>query len=281
VKYLGPECDFLVTPRHDLEETRMSDPFPPSTPNEPQPGGATPAGTPPPGAYPPVTGGTGGGSSAGGPTPYPPAAGQGDYATSGAPTEPVYTNPADIPGPAPQAAPSAPAAGTGRPASSMTGDQVKTAFQNANRLDLGIMAAGLLAFIFSLFPYYSYSSNLSNVTGAGALGIFDTSFHRSAWHGFFGWFGVLLALAGAVLVLLPLLGVRLGLPTRTAALGLFAAATLSTLLALLIIPGKADCQGVKACDQAVSYGHGFGFWLTLLAIIAGLVLCVMRKDAVD
>jgi hypothetical protein len=256
VKYLGPECDFLVTPRHDLEETRMSDPFPPSTPNEPQPGGATPAGTPPPGAYPPATGGTGGGSSAGGPTPYPPAAGQGDYATSGAPTEPVYTNPADIPGPAPQAAPSAPAAGTGRPASSMTGDQVKTAFQNANRLDLGIMAAGLLAFIFSLFPYYT-----------APFGFYS----GSAWHGFFGWFGVLLALAGAVLVALPLLGVRLGIPTRMAALGVFAAATLSTLLALFIDPAHVGGN----------LGRGFGFWATFVMVIAGLVLCVMRKDAVD
>jgi hypothetical protein len=247
----------------NVEETQMSDPFPPSTPDEPQPGGATPAGTPPPGAYPPATGGTGGGSSTGGPA-YPPAAGQGDYATSGAPTEPVYTNPADMPGPPPPAPYSAPAAGTGRPAGSMTGDQVKVAFQNANRLDLGIMAAGLLAFIFSLFPYYTVS-----VKGLGGLGGGSTS----AWHGFFGWFGVLLALAGAVLVALPLLGVRLGIPTRLAALVAFAGATLCTLLALFVDPANGG--------GLVNIGRGFGFWATFVMVIAGLVLCVMRKDAVD
>jgi hypothetical protein len=242
----------------------MSDPFPPSTPDQPQPGGATPAGTPPPpGAYPPPTGGTAGGSSTGGPA-YPPAAGQGDYATSGAPTEPVYTDPVDMPGPPPPAPYSPPAAGTGRPGGSMTGDQVKVAFQNANRLDLGIMAAGLLAFIFSLFPYYTVS-----VKGLGGLGGGSTS----AWHGFFGWFGVLLALAGAVLVALPLLGVRLGIPTRLAALVAFAGATLCTLLALFVDPANGG--------GLVNIGRGFGFWATFVMVIAGLVLCVMRKDAVD
>jgi hypothetical protein len=257
-------CDFLVTARHVLEETQMSDQFPPSTPNEPPTNGATPAGTPPPGAYPPATGGIEGGSSTGRPAPYPPAAGQGDYATSGAPTEPVYANPADMPGPPPPAPYSAPAAGTGRPAGSMTGDQVKVAFQNANRLDLGIMAAGLLAFIFSLFPYYTVS-----VKGLGGLGGGSTS----AWHGFFGWFGVLLALAGAVLVALPLLGVRLGIPTRLAALVAFAGATLCTLLALFVDPANGG--------GLVNIGRGFGFWATFVMVIAGLVLCVMRKDAVD
>jgi hypothetical protein len=252
----------MVTPRHDLEEPQMSDPFPPSTPNEPPAGGATPAGTPPPGAYP--TGGSEGGSSTARPAPYPPAAGQGDYAASGAPTEPIYTNPADMPPPPPQAPPSRPTAGTGRPATSMSGDQVKVAFQNANRLDLGIMAAGLLAFILSLFSYYTVS-----VKGFGGLG----QGSLSVWHGFFGWFGVLLALGGAVLVALPLLGVRLGIPTRLAALAAFAAATLSTLIALFVDPASGG--------SVLDIGRGFGYWATLLCVVAGTVLCVTRKDAVD
>jgi hypothetical protein len=169
-----------------------------------------------------------------------------------------------MPGPPPQAPPSAPAAGTGRPASSMSGDQVKVAFQNADRLDLGIMAAGLLAFIFSLFPYYTVS-----VKGLGGLGG-----STSAWHGFFGWFGVLLALAGAVLVALPLLGVRLGIPTRLAALVAFAGATLCTLLALFVDPANS-------ASGLVDIGRGFGFWATFVMVITGLVLCVLRKDAVD
>jgi hypothetical protein len=146
----------------------------------------------------------------------------------------------------------------------MSGDQVKVAFQNANRLDLGIIGAGVLAFIFSLFPYYTVSVKGFGPLGGGSL---------SAWHGFFSWFGVLLALAGAVLVTLPLLGVRLGIPTRIAALGAFAAATLCTLLALFVDP--AGGAGV------LDFGRGFGYWATLLMVIAGTVLCVMRKDAND
>jgi hypothetical protein len=242
----------------------MSDPFPPSTPDEPRPGGATPAGTPPPGGYPPATGGTGGGSSPDGPALYPPTSGQSGFATSDVPPEPVFANPTDVPGPPPKAPPSAPAAGTGRPASSMTGDQVKVAFQNANRLDLGIIAAGLLAFILSLFSYYTVS-----VKGFGGLG----QGSLSVWHGFFGWFGVLLALGGAVLVALPLLGVRLGIPTRLAALAAFAAATLCTLIALFVDPASGG--------SVLDIGRGFGYWATLLCVVAGTVLCVMRKDAVD
>jgi hypothetical protein len=238
----------------------MSELYPP-TPNEPEPGGATPA----PGGHPPSPDGPSGSSAAGGSGDYPPAAGQGDYppaagqgdySTSGAPTEPLYTTPADIAPPPPQAGQGYLAAGSGRPAASMSGDQVKVAFQNANRLDLGIIGAGLLAFIFSLFPYYTSPTSI---------------YSASAWHGFFGWFGVLLGLSGAVLVVLPLLGVRLGIPTRMAALGVFAAATLSTLLALFIDPA----QGGK------NVGRGFGFWATFVMVIVGTVLCVIRKDAVD
>jgi hypothetical protein len=238
----------------------MSDAFPPPPPSEPESGGAsTPSGSSTPGGYPPP-GGTGGPAMPGNEGGYPPASGPGDYSASAAPGgQPAYSNPSDIPAPPPQAAPPPRAANT-----SMSSDQMKVAFQNANRLDLGIIAAGILAFIFSLFPYYTVS-----VKGLGGLG----GGSLSAWHGFFGWFAVLLALAGAVIVVLPLLGVRLGIPTRLAALGAFAVATLFTLLALFVDPANGG--------GLVNIGRGFGFWATFVMIIAGLVLCVMRKDAVD
>ncbi len=238
----------------------MSDAFPPPPPSEPESGGAsTPSGSSTPGGYPPP-GGTGGPAMPGNEGGYPPASGPGDYSASAAPGgQPAYSNPSDIPGPPPQAAPPPRPANT-----SMSSDQMKVAFQNANRLDLGIIAAGIFAFIFSLFPYYTVS-----VKGLGGLG----GGSISAWHGFFGWFAVLLALAGAVIVVLPLLGVRLGIPTRLAALGAFAVATLFTLLALFVDPANGG--------GLVNIGRGFGYWATFVMIIAGLVLCVMRKDAVD
>ncbi len=150
----------------------------------------------------------------------------------------------------------------------MSGDQVKTAFQSANPLDLGIIGAGVLVFIFSLFPYYT----------ASFAGIHASA---SVWHGFFGWFGVLLALAAAALVAVHLLKIALPVPTRLAVLGLFGVATLCTLLALFIVPGKGDCQGVALCENAVNYGHGFGYWATLLFMLGGLGLSYVRKDATD
>jgi hypothetical protein len=142
------------------------------------------------------------------------------------------------------------------------GDQVTAAFRSANRLDLAILATGLLALVFSVFPYYTVDVKVLKGLSGGSL---------SAWHGFFGWFGVLLALAGALLVALPLLGVRLGIPTRSAALAAFAAGTVCTLLALFVDP---------AHDGAlVNIGRGFGYWATLVVVIAGTVLCVVRKDA--
>ncbi len=154
----------------------------------------------------------------------------------------------------------------------MTGDQMKGALQNAHKYDLGIIAAGLLAFIFSFFPYYTAS-----VSGLG----FDYSDSASAWEGFFGWFGVLLGLVGAVILVLSLLRITLPVPTRLTVLGLFAGALLCTVIAFFVFPGGDACQGVQECEDAINLGRGFGFWAVLVMIVAGLALSVMRKDATD
>jgi hypothetical protein len=247
----------------------MSDPFPPPEPTEPEPGGASAAGSsPPPDPYQGAGTAGGGSSTPAGEPGYPPPAAQDDpWAISGAQGgsgtpggQPQYTNPAQSAGP-PSAQQPSKAPPSWNTTSSMSGNDVQTAFKNANRMDLGIIAAGVLAFFFSLFSYYTVSVKGVNIGSS------------SGWHGFFSWFGVLLALAGAVLMVLPLLGVRLGIPTRLAALIAFAAATFCTLLALVVDPGIGG--------GFVDVGRGFGYWATLVMVIAGLVLCVMRKDAVD
>ena len=158
---------------------------------------------------------------------------------------------------------SPPANSAGTPASSpgMSGDQVKSAFQGAHKYDLGIIAAGVVAFLFSMFDYYTVSA-------------FGVSGSASAWHGFFGWFAALCALAGAVVLVASLLSVRLPVPTRLTVLALFGVATVCVLLALFVIPGKVDVDGLN-------YGHGVGYWVSLLAILAGLALSVLRKDSTD
>src|SRR5579875_4016049 len=67
--------------------------------------------------------------------------------------------------------------------------------KTVNPLDWGILGCGVLAFIFSFVSYYTYGP-----------------FSESAWHGFFGWFATLVALAGSVVIALDLISPQTPLP---------------------------------------------------------------------
>lgn len=131
--------------------------------------------------------------------------------------------------------------------------------KTVNNLDWGILAAGFLTFIFSFFDYYTAS-----------YGPYSGS--ENAWHGFFGWFAMLLAVGGAVCVALELFAphVKLPMPNRLLGLGLFAVATLCVILALFVSP--IDVPSGSGFDT----GNGFGYWASLIVIIAGTVLSLMR-----
>ena len=143
------------------------------------------------------------------------------------------------------------------------------ALQSANRLDLGIVGAGLIAFLASLMPYYTASVSVAGYGGGGGS--------VNAWHGFFGWFGALLALAAAVVLVLHLMGQALPVPVRTTVLGLMAAGLVCTILALFV-SGIGSCGDVSFGGVKCDTGHGFGYWLALLATIAGTVLAFQRKS---
>lgn len=135
---------------------------------------------------------------------------------------------------------------------------------NLHRFDLAQIALGALLLIASLLPFYSYSFN-----GAGL----SVSQSYSAWHGFFGWFGVLLGVAAAAVLAAALLG-KMAIPSlRLVVLGLFAASALCLLLALFVIPGG----GYSGAN--FSSGHSFGYWLALLCSLAGTALAFLRKDS--
>ena len=138
--------------------------------------------------------------------------------------------------------------------------------KSVNQLDWGILGAGVLAFIFSFVSYYSYS-------GGG------TTVSDSAWHGFFGWFAMLLALVGSGLIAMVLFApqIKLPVPARLAGLGCYAVATLCVILAIFIVPSSVCYEGVcGTVPSSVDKGHSFGFWISLIVIIAGLVLSLMR-----
>jgi hypothetical protein len=138
--------------------------------------------------------------------------------------------------------------------------------KNVNSLDWGIIGAGVLAFIFSLFDYYTISVSIRGVGGGSAS--------ANAWHGFFGWAAALLALVGAALVAMELFAPQMKLPvnSRLAGLGCFAVATLFVIIALFT--NAYDDHGIPGVDT----GHGFGYWASLIVIIAGLVLSLMRAQ---
>jgi hypothetical protein len=173
--------------------------------------------------------------------------------------------------PPPAAPPPPPAAGSGAPASGgqqYDFDQAKATLQGAHKFDLGIIGAGVIAFIASLLPFYTVS------VSAGGLG--GASGSVSAWHGFFGWFGILVALAVAVVVALSVFNlVKLPMPIHQIAAGGFVLALLCLLLALFVDP-SGGCGGAGAFGIHCSIGRGFGYWLALLAVLAGAALSVMR-----
>ena len=157
----------------------------------------------------------------------------------------------------------------------MSADDFKNTVQGAHPYDLGIIGAGLLAFILSFFPFYTVSVD-------GSLGLGGVTGSGSAWHGFFGWFAVLVAIAVSALLALTLFGVTVldASMTRLAVLVGYGVSLLCMLLAFFVTPG-GGCQGVKACEDVVDFGRGFGFWALLIVVIAGLVLSFLRKDATD
>jgi hypothetical protein len=172
------------------------------------------------------------------------------------------TPPPAAPVPPPAQSPAAPAAPSPAPAagrSSYDFNQARTTLQGAHKFDLGIMAAGLIAFLAGFMPFYTLSA-------------FGVSGSWSAWHGFFGWFGVLCALAGAVIVALTLLAnVDLPVPVHQAAVAAFGLAAICLVLALFVNP-IPSCGGIGGCSS----GHGFGYWLALILVLVGLALSVLR-----
>jgi hypothetical protein len=124
-------------------------------------------------------------------------------------------------------------------------------------MDWGILAAGVLAFIFSFVTYYSYS-----------LGPLSRDFN--AWDGFFGWFSTLLALFSAALLAVHLFAPQVQLPTaRGVVLAGFGLAALS-----VIIAGFVDSRDISG--TGIDSSRGAGYFLSLIVILAGAVLSYLR-----
>jgi hypothetical protein len=143
----------------------------------------------------------------------------------------------------------------------------KATLQGAHKYDLGIIAAGVIAWLAGFMSFYTASASFAGNS---------VSAHASSYHGFFGWFAVWVALAGAAVVAASMFGVKLPVAVHVAAVGAFGLSLLCLILALFITPGGGACNGAGAFGVSCDTGHGFGYWLAVLAVLAGLGLAVMR-----
>jgi hypothetical protein len=177
-------------------------------------------------------------------------------------------NPAE---PTPGGAPTPPPASSG--GAQYDFNDAKATLESANKLDLGIVAAGLVALIGSWLPFYTWS--------VGIRGIGSTSGSLSAWHGFFGWLAVLIALATSAAVALELFKVvTLPMPVHQVAVAGFGLSFLLLILTLLVDP-SGGCNGAGGLGIQCDIGRGFGFWLAVLAVVAGGALAFLRMRESD
>jgi hypothetical protein len=140
--------------------------------------------------------------------------------------------------------------------------KLSSALARLTSFDIGIVAAGVVAFVFSFIGYYTASvSGVTRSTGA--------------WHGFFGWFAAVLALLGAVVLVAAFAkrGQQPAPPYR-AVLALFALATVSVFIALFTT--GYDTSRLDALGVAGDTGHGYGYWISFAAIVLGATLSLFR-----
>jgi hypothetical protein len=149
-------------------------------------------------------------------------------------------------------------------------------------LDWAIMGTAVLALIFSFFTFYTAKLTV-RVAQYGVAG--SKSVHASAWHGFFGWFAVVLAVVAALLVVLAVLAPRPQSPFRLISLAASCLALVSVVIAAFVTPTTSSESDVRRqvgdqiglkIDVSVDYGRGVGFWLVLVSIALAAALGVVR-----
>ena len=194
--------------------------------------------------------------------------------------EPPVEPPADPPEPLPSTEPAPPA-----PTATSATQPGRFDPQSVDIRDWAILAAGVLAFVFS-FPSYYVLKATAKFTGKGCPAVSATAVRgsESAWQGtgFFGWFAALVAALAAIVLTMHLFGTKMAIPVRLAVFGGFVLALLSVILAFFIHPGTG--QGGSRSGEVVGctltfelhVGHGFGYWASVVVIAIGAVISYLQ-----
>jgi hypothetical protein len=170
--------------------------------------------------------------------------------------------------------------------------------RTANPLDWAILGAALLALLFSFFSFYTYDPTdiaASQCTiGADGGFLFDIGFCHydgnsgdriSAWHGFFGWSGVLLLIIAAAVVAAAIFAPHLSHPVPVRLAGACAAVlgVVFVFLAALAIPDwpnwpkEVNLSPPQVLDKSVystfiANGVGYGWYVVL---VLGLIVALL------
>ena len=211
--------------------------------------------------------------------------------------------PGPPPGPPSGPPPGPPSGGYGPPAAPAGAPGGRAIAAAVSPLDWAALGAALIALVFSFFDFYTYNVNLKELAAethaplaalqrvckdpsqvpAGERASVDrvcNGLTVSAWHGFFGWFAVILAVIAAVVLLVALFAPQtsMPIPPRLAAAGLWVLAFICALIALFVIPSAqngATVPGVSY-DKIVDEGHGFSYWVVLIVLLVGAALSLLR-----
>ena len=157
---------------------------------------------------------------------------------------------------------------------------------SVNPLDWAVLGAGLLALIFSFFSFYTYDAKgpakaackASSGDIPGVLKPLCSGDSASAWHGFFGWAGVVLIVLGALAVALAVFMPQVALPVsaRLVGAGLAALGTILVLIALFAPPDWPPVSDLitneDQYNKAVDNGAGFSLYVVL---ILGLIVTAL------
>jgi hypothetical protein len=147
-------------------------------------------------------------------------------------------------------------------------------------LDWVVGGAGLLAYISSFLPWYSYSVSVSIFTVERSA-----TANVNAWNAGFGaWFSVLLLVVAGGVVLASMMGVRLPAARPLITLSLSALAFVTILLRWVTFSdtssGHGDLGNIHVGGfLAASSGAGFGLYVGLIAAIAAVVASFLTLRA--
>jgi uncharacterized membrane protein YidH (DUF202 family) len=133
--------------------------------------------------------------------------------------------------------------------------------KTVNPLDWAILGISFLILIpFSFFGYYSF--------GAGGFSVSYGAWHTTGGT-FLAWLAMIIGFLAGVPVALELFmpAFKLPIPSRLLSLYMFAASFILYIIAIFAHD-----------DFGPDGGHGFSFWLSMILVLAGSVLSLMRMQ---